>query len=83
MCALSASTIGEGLQMLCQFIVSRSCSIRAVSSWHGQSMPAEFLHTGPMRSYLRPMTEDLATVISNYLVTSAGHDNLALRWSFP
>ena len=82
-CALSASTIGEGLQTLCQFIASRSCSISAASSWHDQSMRAEFLHTGPMRRYLRPMTENLATVISNYLVTSAGHDNLALSWTFP
>ncbi|MDE0758107.1 MAG: hypothetical protein OSB45_08090 [Pseudomonadales bacterium] len=41
-------------------------------------MRAEFLHTGPMRRYLRPMTENLATVISNYLVTSVGYDNLAL-----
>ncbi len=82
-CALSASTIGEGLEMLCKYIATRSCSINAEFTSHEPDMVAEFLHTGTMRKHLKAMTENLSVVVSNFLITAAGRSDLDVRWCFP
>ena len=82
-CALSANTVGEGLEILCKYIATRSCSINAEFAYAGSGMVAEFLHTGPMRKHLKAMTENLAVVVSNFLVTAVGRSDLELRWCFP
>lgn len=82
-CALSANTIGEGLEVLCRFIATRSCSINAEVVSDNAHLRAEFLHTGEMRRHLKAMTENLAVVVTNFLVTVAGRDDLELQWTFP
>jgi AraC-like DNA-binding protein len=82
-CALSANTIGEGLDVLCRFMATRSCSINAEVIADNSHLRAEFLHTGQMRRHLKAMTENLAVVVTNFLVTVAGRDDLELRWTFP
>ena len=82
-CALSANTIGEGLDVLCRFIATRSCSINAEVVSDNADLRANFLHTGQMRRHLKAMTENLAVVVTNFLVTVAGRDDLELQWTFP
>ena len=44
-CALSANTVGEGLEVLCKYIATRSCSINAEFTYAG------FGHGGGVSSY--------------------------------
>ena len=44
-CALSANTVGEGLEILCKYIATRSCSINAEFTYAG------FGHGGGVSSY--------------------------------
>jgi len=82
-CALSANTVGEGLEVFCKYIATRSCSINADLISVDENLVAEFLHTGQMRKHLKAMTENLAVVVSNFLVTVAGRDDLDVQWCFP
>jgi len=82
-CALSADTIGEGLEVFCQFIATRSCSITAEVILDDGQIRAEFLHSGPMRKHLKAMTESLAVIVINFISTASGRNNPELHWIFP
>ena len=73
----------KGWKFCVNILRPASCSINAEFTYAGSGMVAEFLHTGPMRKHLKAMTENLAVVVSNFLVTAAGRSDLELRWCFP